>query len=58
VVDEMFDRAYSEARAELNAGIQRALAQLARTVGDGLQALHRFEWSAPWSPTRKGPQVH
>jgi hypothetical protein len=58
MMDEMFDRAYRQGRTELNAGIQRALTQLSRTVGDGLEALHRFEWSAPWNAGSKGPQVH
>jgi hypothetical protein len=58
MIDQMFDRAYREARTELNGGIQRALTQLSRTVGDGLEALHRLEWNAPWHAPSKGPQVH
>jgi len=58
MIDEPYDRAYQEGRAHFNAGIQRALTQLSRTVGDGLHALHRFEWSAPWNASSKGPQVH
>jgi hypothetical protein len=58
MIDDMFDRSYRDARAELNAGIDRSLTQLARTVGDGLKALHRIEWSAPWHPQGKRPQVH
>ena len=48
MVDEMFDRAYQASRAELNARINASFGQLSRTVGDGLRALHRIEWSAPW----------
>jgi hypothetical protein len=58
MVDEMFDRAYQAARAEMNAGIDRKLAQLARTIGDGFKTLHRIEWSAPWDQRNKGPQAH
>ena len=59
MVDEMLDRAYQQGRAELNAGIARSLAQLASTVSDGLKALHRFEWSAPWKhQPSKGSRVH
>ncbi len=46
--DELFDRSYAAGRAELNAGIDRALHNFARTVRDSLKALHRLEWSAPW----------
>jgi hypothetical protein len=58
MVDEMLDRAYQQGRAELNDGIARSLARLASTVGDGLRALHRFEWSAPWNQAGKTRQTH
>ena len=48
MVDEMFDRTYQAGRADLNAGIDRAIARLGRTLGDSLKVLHRIEWSAPW----------
>ncbi len=47
--DEMFDRDYQWGRAELNAGIDRALAEIGRSVGDSLKVLHHIEWSAPWN---------
>lgn len=46
--DEMFDRDYQQGRAELNTGIDRLLS----TIGDGLSALHRIQWAAPWE---RGP---
>lgn len=46
--DELFDRDYQSGRAELNAGIDRALANLGRTLGDSMKLLHHIEWSAPW----------
>ena len=58
MVDEMFDRAYQSGRAELNASIDGSFGQLSRTVGDGLRALHRLDWSAPWNQPAKGPQRH
>jgi hypothetical protein len=58
MVDDMFDRAYQEARTAMNGGIDRSLTQLARTVADGLKALHRIEWSAPWDQRNNGRQVH
>jgi hypothetical protein len=54
MVDEIYDRAYRESRAELNAGIARLFAGMSRTLGDSFRVLHRIEWSAPWnSPTKK-----
>ena len=49
--DEIFDRTYQSGRAELNAGVERAVARLARTLGDSFTVLHRLEWSAPWAKT-------
>ncbi len=48
MMDEIFDRTYQSGRAELNAGIDRAIQRAARTLGDSLKVLHRMEWSAPW----------
>ena len=53
MIDEIFDRNYQAGRAELNAGIDRAISSLARTVGDSLKVLHRIEWSAPWQANKK-----
>lgn len=46
--DELFDRDYQAGRAEFHAGIDRAIANVARTLGDSLIVLHRIEWNAPW----------
>jgi hypothetical protein len=54
MVDEIFDRAYQESRARLNADIDHGIGRLARAIGDSLRALHRIEWSAPWD-ARTGP---
>jgi hypothetical protein len=53
MIDEIFDRQYQAARAELNRGIHHALSGAAQTIGDSLKALHRIEWSAPWVPQKK-----
>jgi len=53
--DEIFDRTYQAGRAELNAGIDRAIAGLSRSIGKSLATLHRIEWSAPWK--RPGTQA-
>lgn len=49
MVDEIFDRTYQQGRADLNAGIDRAVGAISREVGKSLIALHRIEWSAPWA---------
>ena len=46
--DELFDRDYQAGRAELNAGIDRAIAGVRRSLSDSLKVLHRLEWDAPW----------
>ena len=58
MIDDLFDRAYRENREVMNARFERSLSQLSRTVGDGLKALHRIEWSAPWNQRPKGQQCH
>ena len=54
MIDEIFDRGYQSGRAELHAGIDRAVHGLAQTIGKSLKTLHRIEWSAPW----KRPGTH
>lgn len=56
MIDEMFDRDYQHGRAELNAGIDRALVHAGRFLGDTLKTLHRIEWSAPWDQPGKTRQ--
>ena len=52
--DEIFDRTYQSGRADLNDGIDRAVKNIAGSLGASLKALHRIEWSAPWNaPNRK-----
>jgi hypothetical protein len=53
MVDELFDRGYQAARAELNASAARAFGKIADTIGDSLTVLHRIEWSAPWAQPKK-----
>lgn len=51
--DEIFDRTYQSGRAELNAGLDRAFASIARTLSDSFKVQHRLEWSAPWASSAK-----
>ena len=49
MMDEIFDRTYQAGRAELNAGIDRAVHRLVGTIGESFEVLHRIQWSAPWT---------
>ena len=53
MVDEIFDRGYQAARTQLNASVAKAFSELTHTIGDGLRALHRLDWSAPWASPKK-----
>jgi hypothetical protein len=53
MIDEIFDRGYQAARANMNAGVADAFSGIGQTIGDSLQVLHRIEWSAPWAPPKK-----
>ena len=52
MMDEIFDRTYQNGRADLNAGIDRAVATVAREFGKTMAVLHRIEWGAPWNPPK------
>jgi len=53
MIDEIFDRGYQAARADMNAGVADAFSGIGQTIGDSLKVLHRIEWSAPWAPPKK-----
>lgn len=50
MIDQLFDRGYQHGRSALNRDLAAASHSLVRTIDDGLRALHRLEWSAPWAP--------
>lgn len=49
MIDEIFDRQYQAGRADLHAGVDRALSAIGREIGQSFDALHRIQWSAPWA---------
>lgn len=51
--DEIFDREYQAGRADFNAALDRGFHRIGDALGKSLQALHRIEWSAPWSGNPK-----
>ena len=42
MVDEIYDRTYQSARADLNDGLRVLLSGIGRAVGDSLKVLHRI----------------
>jgi len=53
MVDEIFDRNYQDGRAALNDGLDRLFGRIGGELGKSLNAIHRFEWSAPWARAAK-----
>jgi hypothetical protein len=53
MVDEIYDRAYQSARADLNDGLRALFSGLGRAIGQTLKVRHRIEWSAPWDAPKK-----
>ena len=58
MVDEIFDRAYRDSRAELNASLAGMFTDIGRALGESFKVLHRIEWSAPWEQQSKRVKTH
>ena len=58
MVDEIFDRAYRDSRAQLNASLSVLLSDIGRTLGESFKVLHRIEWNAPWEQKSKRASIH
>jgi hypothetical protein len=56
MVDEIYDRAYQAARADLNADIAALAGKLGSLLKPALSAIHHFEWDAPWA-VKVGPKA-
>ena len=53
--DESFDRVYQSGRTDLNAGIDRLVNRVGRSIGSAFDAIHRVQFNAPWSKRSRGP---
>ena len=53
--DEIYDRQYQAGRAELHAGIDRAILRLGRLLAATFDAIHDIHFAAPW---RQPPRGH
>jgi hypothetical protein len=58
MIDEIFDRAYQDHRAEMNAGVANAFNGMLRALGESFKVLHRIEWRAPWHQPAKLRKSH
>lgn len=50
MMDQHFDRQYQAGRAELHAGIDALAHRLWREASAVFRAIHRIQFSAPWTP--------
>jgi hypothetical protein len=46
--DEIYDREYQAGRAELHAGIDRAVLAVGRSLATTFDAIHDIQFAAPW----------
>ena len=56
MVDEIYDREYQAARADLNQAIGTLARKLRSTIAPALTAIYHFEWDAPWA-VKVGPNA-
>lgn len=52
--DEIYDRDYQAGRADLHAGIDRAVIGIGRWIAATFNTLHAIQWTAPWDQPRRG----
>ena len=52
MIDELYDRAYRDSRADVNASLAGIFSGVGKAIDDSFQVLHRIEWSAPWEPKK------
>jgi hypothetical protein len=52
MIDEIFDRQYQSGRADLHAGIDRAVSSVGRSILTTFDAIQRIQFAAPWAPKR------
>ena len=58
MVDEIYDRGYQAARADLNASVMRALSRAGQATLNAFAVLNRIEYSAPWQSERRQPRCN
>ena len=58
MIDEIYDRNYGVARAELNASLSAALKRAGSAIDNAFGVLNRIEYQAPWSVRPKHARSH
>jgi len=58
MIDEIFDRAYQERRAEMNAALSAGLDALSRATRNAFVVLNRIEYDAPWERVSRKARAH
>ena len=53
MIDQIFDRQYQAARADLNKTLSDAFHRAAAAFLNAFEVLNRIEYSAPWAVQRK-----
>lgn len=52
MIDQLYDRSYQSARAEMNIEMAKQIRLLFLSVGAAFRALNRIEYAAPWIQRR------
>ena len=58
MIDQIYDRHYRDARAELNASAARGLSGFGKAIRDAFEVLVGIEYSEPWAPKSKRARSH
>ena len=58
MIDEIYDRDYAAARADLNASIAAALKRAGSAIDNAFGVLNRIEYQAPWIGNPKRARSH
>ena len=53
MIDQMFDRAYQQGRADLNDGLALLFSRMGKTFGNAFAVLNRIEYESPWLARRR-----
>jgi hypothetical protein len=53
MIDQMFDRAYQQGRAEMNASLANAALRVGTAIVNAFEVLNRIEYDAPWLRQRR-----
>jgi hypothetical protein len=53
MIDQMFDRAYQQGRAEMNATLANSARRMVTAIVNAFEVLNRIEYDAPWLRQRR-----